>query len=178
MGFGSLIATALAVVVLLTAGYLLIDGIMHSADASVTGLRAAGDLKYQQLRTGLAIDQFAGNRTNGTLRFVLHNTGSETIQGISSLDIILGFTDANGSHRAATSVPCAGGAGAGSSDGGICWRAGAIGSPTGDAINPGLLDPGEQMTINVTEDGGFPADYGWALVAAPNGATASGSFAL
>ena len=174
MGFGSLIATALAVVILLTAGYLLIDGIMHTADASVAGLRAAGDLKDQQLRTGLAIDQFAGDRANGTLRFVLHNTGSETIQDIGGLDVILGFTDANGSHVAATYVPCASGA----NDGGICWRAGAIGSPIGDAINPGLLDPGEQLMINVTEDGGFHADYGWALVAAPNGATASGSFAL
>jgi hypothetical protein len=171
MGFGSVIATALAVIVLMAAGYMLVDGITRSADVAVSSLKASGDLKDRQLKTALVMDGFIGNRTSGTMSFQLRNAGAEKIEDISLMDVIVKFTDAGGDNVEAGWVPY-------SPDGSgpLCWSAGDIASPIGDAINPGMLDPGETMTINLSESGGFPTNYGWVQVTAPCGTAASGSF--
>lgn len=173
MGFGSVIATALAIIILIAAGYMLIDGITSSADATVASMKAAGDLKDQQLKTVLTLDSFDGSRDNGTLGFAVHNVGDVKITNISQLDIIVKFVDSGYSNQAAGWVPYSpGGTGA------IGWTSGGIISIIGDSVNPGMLDPGETLLINMSESGGFPTNYGWVQVTAPNGASASGNFII
>lgn len=172
MGFGPVIATAISIVVLIAAGYVLIGGMAHSADVTAASLKTAGDAKNGQLKTALSVNGGSGF-VNGTLTFNLHNTGSEKIADLSQLDVILKFTDA-GDPVTTSWVPLA----QPGQTTGLRWSSAGIASITGDTINPGMLDPGETLSVEVQDDAGFPAPTGTVLVAAPDGVTATGSFIL
>ena len=54
MGFGSVIATAISIIVLMAAGYMLVGGVTHSADVTGASVKSAADLENQRLKTALA----------------------------------------------------------------------------------------------------------------------------
>jgi archaellum component FlaF (FlaF/FlaG flagellin family) len=173
MGFGPVIATAISIVVLIAAGYVLIGGMAHSADITTATMKSAGDLKNQQLKTSLMLDGAAGY-LNGSLSVAVHNTGSEKITNVSQMDVILTFTDQGSDIVDSYWVP----AQEPGQTTGTYWRNAGIDSPTGDAINPGILDPGETLSVEVVSDTGFPANIGTVTVGAPDGVTASTRFIL
>lgn len=173
MGFGPVIATAISIVVLIAAGYVLIGGMAQSADVTTATMKTAGDLKNQQLKTSLMLDGASGY-VNGTLSFAVHNEGSEKIANVSQMDIILTFTDAGSEIVDSYWVP----AREPGQTTGTYWRNAGIDSLTGDAINPGILDPGETLSVEVVNSTGFPANIGTVTVGAPDGVTASTRFIL
>lgn len=173
MGFGPVIATAISIVVLIAAGYVLIGGMAQSADVTAATMKSSGDLKNQQLKTAMEIDGAAGY-LNGSLSFDVENSGSEKITGISRMDVILKFTDPGNGVVATYWVPYQ----QPGQTTGLYWRNAGIDSITGDAINPGMLDPGETLHVEVASDTGFPESLGTVLVAAPDGVTASTRFIL
>ncbi|CAJ35446.1 flagellin [Methanocella arvoryzae] len=173
MGFGPVIATAISIVVLIAAGYVLIGGMAHSADLTTATLKNSGDLKNQQLKTALELDGAAGY-LNGSLAFDVHNVGSEKITDLPRMDIILKFTDPGNGVIDTCWVPHQ----QPDQTTGLYWRNAGIDSITGDVINPGILDPGETLHVEIASDSGFPASTGTVLVAAPDGVTASTRFIL
>lgn len=173
MGFGPVIATAISIVVLIAAGYVLIGGMAHSADVTVATMKSTGDLKNQQLKSAMELSGAAGY-LNGSLSFAVANTGSEKIANVSQIDVILTFTDPGNGTVDAYRVPYQ----QPGQTTGTYWSNAGIDSLTGDAINPGMLDPGETLQVEVASDSGFPASIGTVLVAAPDGNTASALFIL
>ena len=171
MGFGPVIATALSIVVLIAAGYVLIGGMAHSADITAATMKSSGDLKNQQLKTALELDGAAGF-INGTFSCSVHNTGSEKISDLSQVDVILTFLDPGNGIVATYWVPYQ----QPGQTTGMYWRNAGIDSIAGDLINPGMLDPGETLTVEVVRDSGFPSNIGTVLAAAPDGVTASTRF--
>jgi flagellar protein FlaF len=171
MGFGSVIATAISIIVLLAAGYLLVGSITHSADVTGTSIKAAADLDTRRINTVLAIDGVGSSSAQGWFSFYLENVGSEKITDITKLDMIFKTTGLNDSVHY---VPYG-------TTGPVYWENDTITSLTvgiGDVMNPGMLDPGEYVNIRVHEEGGFPSNTAWVQVTAPNGASVSSNIII
>lgn len=174
MGFGPVIATAISIVVLIAAGYVLIGGMAHSADVTASAMKSSGDLENQQLKTGLLVDGAAGY-VNGTLSFAVHDTGSEKIANVSQMDVILKCIDPGNQVVTTYWVPYK----LPGQTTGMYWEITGISSITGgDVINPGMLDPGETMAVHVVRDSGFPTNVGTVIVAAPDGVTSSARYIM
>lgn len=174
MGFGSVIATAISVIVLLAAGSLLVISIMHSADITGASIKAAADLESRRINTVLAIDEIGSNGEEGWFSFHLKNVGSEKIEDITRLDIIVKTT---GLNKSVHFVPY----GTAGQHLPVYWDNDSIESilaGIGDAVNPGMLDPGEYVNIRVHEEGGFPSNTAWVQVTAPNGASVSANIII
>jgi flagellar protein FlaF len=170
MGFGSVIATGISIIVLLAAGYLLVGGITQSADVTGASIKATADIECQRMNTVLAIDEIGSNREEEWFSFHLENVGSEKIADITQMDVIVKTT---GLNQSVYYVPY----GAPGQHPAVYWdndRISSIMAGIGDAVNPGMLDPGEYVNIRVHEAGGFPSNTAWVQVTAPNGASASG----
>jgi flagellar protein FlaF len=170
MGFGSVIATAISIIVLMTAGYLLIGGVTHSADMTGASVKSAADLENQRLKTVLQIDDIGSNYEQGWFSFHLKNVGAEKIENITRLDVIVKLT---GLSDSVYYVPY----GYPGQDPIVYWGNDTISSliaGIGDAVNPGMLDPGEYVNILVHKEDGFPSRTAWVQVTAPNGVSASG----
>ena len=169
MGFGSVIATAISIIVLMAAGYMLITGVTHSADVTGASVKAAADLENQRLKTALEIDEVGSGYEDGWFSFHLKNTGATKIENITQMDVIVKMTGLNDSvdyvpYRFA------------GQDLTVYWTSDPIWSSVpgiGDAVNPGMLDPGEYVNIIVHNDDGFASRTAWVQVTAPNGVSAS-----
>jgi hypothetical protein len=168
------IATALSIIMLMAAGYLLIGGVTHSADVTGASMKSAADLENQRLKTVLQIDEIGSNTSEGWFSFHLENVGAEKIENLSRLDVIVKLT---GENDSACYVPYR----FPGQDLPIYWGNDSIGSQVpgvGDAVNPGMLDPGEYVNILVHMEDGFPTRTAWVQVTAPNGASASGNIIM
>jgi archaeal flagellar protein FlaF len=174
MGFGSIIATAISIIVLMAAGYMLIGGVTHSADVTGASMKSAADLENERLKTVLEIDDIGSNMEAGWFSFHLKNVGAEKIENISRMDVIFKMTGLNDSvYYAPYRFP--------GQDLTVYWDYEPIESimaGIGDAVNPGMLDPGENVNILVHNDDGFPSRTAWVQVTAPNGVSASGNIIM
>jgi hypothetical protein len=172
MGFGSIIATGITVIVLVVTGYLAIAGTMNavnSAEASIAGVR---DARAEQIDTALAV---AGvTQVDGSsMQVRVNNTGRKDIGNVSGLEVIVRFTDpASGTPVLGAWVPWM----PDEPEMGDRWYPAGIMSMTRDASGSGMLAPGEMLTIVCDFDGPMPSGAGSVTVAAKNGACASGLF--
>ncbi|OPY27782.1 MAG: hypothetical protein A4E28_01849 [Methanocella sp. PtaU1.Bin125] len=169
MGFGSIIGTAIAIVVLMAAGYLLIGGVTLSADVTGASLKAAADLENQKLKTELVIDNVGSNASDNWFAFHLNNNGSTKIENITKMDVIVLTTGINSSaYYVPYRFP--------GEDRALYWTNESITANVagiGDAMNPGMLDPGEYVNIIIHNDDGFPSNTAWVQVTTPNGVSAA-----
>lgn len=174
MGFGSVIATAISIIVLMTAGYILVGGVTHSADVTGASTKSAADLENQRLKTALEIDDIGSNMEAGWFSFHLKNVGEEKIDNITRMDVIVKMTGLNDSvYYVPYRFP--------GQDPAVYWDNDPIDSIVagiGDAVNPGMLDPGEEMNVLVHMEDGFPTRTAWVQVTAPNGVSASGNIII
>jgi flagellar protein FlaF len=169
MGFGSIIATAISIIVLMAAGYMLVGGVTYSADVTGASVKSAADLENQRLKTALEIEDVGSNFEEGWFSFHLQNVGAEKIENISRMDVIFKMTGLNDSVcYAPYQFP--------GQDLTVYWNNASIDSMLagiGDAVNPGMLDPGEYVNVFVHNDDGFPSRTAWVQVTAPNGVSTS-----
>jgi hypothetical protein len=100
--------------------------------------------------------------------------GSEKIENISRIDVIFKITGENASvHYAPFQFP--------GEDLTVYWVHDPVDSilaGIGDAVNPGMLDPGEYVNVLVHNDDGFLSRTAWVQVTAPNGVSASGNIIM
>jgi flagellar protein FlaF len=174
MGFGSVIATAISIIVLMAAGYMLIGGVTHSADLTGASVKSAADLENQRLKTVLQVDEISSNFEEGWFAFHLENAGAEKIENITRMDVIVKLTGLDDSvYYVPYRFP--------GQDMTVYWGSDTISSIVagiGDAVNPGMLDPGEYVNILVHKEDGFPSRTAWVQVTAPNGVSASGNIIM
>jgi|AGTN01.1.fsa_nt_gi hypothetical protein len=169
MGFGSVIATAISIIVLLAAGYMLVGSITHSADATGASIKAAADVESRRMNTELAIDNLGCNSGEGWFSFHLNNVGSEKIVDITQMDVIVKMISPD---QSVYYVPY----GTQDAHAATYWdyeNLTSIMVGIGDAVNPGMLDPGEFVNIRVHAEECSRAGTAWVQVTTPEGASAS-----
>ena len=157
MGAGTIVATAVSIVLLIITGYILIGGTISTARVVALAQQAAADRQAEKLNTRIEIFSAVTNVTDGRTYIEVNNTGSTTITDFDHLEIYLlqggsPYTYLNQS-------------------GPFTWTY-TIDPP--DLIHPGILDPDESMNITVPYDPdplkGPPL---WVQVTTANGVYAS-----
>lgn len=171
MGFGTVVATGLSIILLLITSYALFMGFSGAMDAMIYSMKDAQNLKNDQLKTEMAVVNINANGHNIT--FDVMNTGKTKITNISKMDLIFKFNRTqNKSYSVTYWVPYTPDA-PGSVN---TWSMTGI-EP--DMINPRLLDPGETMHCKAyLEDELYPLATGWISVTSPNGSSGSAYFTV
>lgn len=154
MGSASLIATAIALVLLIVTAYVVVGGILATSD--IVTMSQAERFRLQEIRMHTSIDIFditVSNETH-TLDMIVNNSGDEKISQFKYMDIYMIYPGAQPILVPYTETP-------GTEN---TWYASQI---TPDIIHPNELDPGESVTMTVTYTAGITPF--WIKVATPNG---------
>ena len=168
MGVGSIIAAIVAVAAILIASNVFITGELLMTDMLTSSIKEMQDTKNEQLKTEIEISNITANGTR--IDVTLCNTGHERIREYSQMDLIVHYHPADGNMR-------------------VVWLPYTNGTPgddewtvterSPDMINPGILDPDENMTIRIMADGGYPMKHNatnWLQITTPNGVSTSKYF--
>lgn len=167
MGFGTVIASMISVAILLLASYVCSYGGFYMTDILANSAMEMQENKNEILKTGIEITNIYADESEVFVS--LQNTGSVKIGDYDYMDVIVKYSDTSSNVKTIW-IPYQKGAGALQNR----WIVRNI-SP--DLVNPGIFDPGEKMELNVLlEDSLKNESVNWIMVAAPNGARASGYF--
>ncbi|MDD1662309.1 MAG: flagellar protein FlaF [Methanomicrobiales archaeon] len=148
MGAGTVIASAIIIVLLIITGYVLIGGTLTSAQIVMAAQRAAAEKEGQRIHTQIEIFHASTNTTSTQAFIEVNNTGSEVVRDFDHMEVYLlqgtepyTYTNLSGSWTYTISP---------------------------DVIHPNLLDPDEVANITVLYDpaGGDPS---WVKVTTANG---------
>jgi flagellar protein FlaF len=150
MGAGSLVTTAVSIVLLVIVAYAIIGGTLVTAEVVATAHKDQVQVQESRLHTSIAIVGHTADA--GTLYLLVENTGSEPVLDFDRMTV---FTAVEGTTPVYYPYSTAGGAGTWS------WV-----SIQPDTIHPHELDPGETINISVMCEGNQPD---WAQVTTPNG---------
>jgi archaeal flagellar protein FlaF len=152
MGAGTIIATAIAITLMIITGYVLIGGTLSTARVVALGQQAAADREAEKLNTRIEI--FSATTVNTEVPphtyIIVNNTGSTVIRDFNHTEVYL----LQGTNTSIFTTV----------------RGNVTISP--DAIHPGLLDPDEAANITVAYDQSL-GDPAWVKVTTANGVYAS-----
>ncbi|NYT05651.1 MAG: hypothetical protein GKC04_04675 [Methanomicrobiales archaeon] len=150
MGSASLIASAIALILLIITAYVIVGGTIASAE--IISYAQAEQVMQQEIRMRTAIEIVGASLTMGGSPLVVQvmNTGSEPVGSLENMDVYLAMTGAP------THSPYGSGTGT--------WR---VVSFVPDTVHPGQLDPDEVLTISVSYAGVTPP--AWVQVTTANG---------
>jgi flagellar protein FlaF len=152
MAAASLVATAIGILLLIVTSYLLAGGIISLTGTMISAEKDMTSLSTKIAGTSIRIMESSGNTT---LSLTLCNTGSERISDYKFMDVYVQAGDAVPEfYRYSPS-------------GGRGWLIAGI---IPDTVFPGAWDPGEEIYIVLTADGG---PYTWVQVTTPQGVSAS-----
>jgi flagellar protein FlaF len=167
MGFGTVIASMISIAILLLASYVCSYGGFYMTDILANSAMEMQENKNEILKTRIEITNIYANESKVFVS--LQNTGSIKIGDYGYMDVIVKYSDASGTVKTIW-VPYQEGAGTSQNR----W---AVSNINPDLVNPGIFDPGEKMELKVLlEDSLKNESVNWIMVAAPNGARASGYF--
>jgi flagellar protein FlaF len=150
MGLGSLIASAVAIILLVITAYVIIGGTIATAEVVALAQDEQAHTLQKTMRTSIEIGDVTVNANASVIYVDVYNAGSEIIADFDNMDVFVVY-DAEPQY-----IPSGTGPGT--------WVAGAI---TPDAVHPGQLDPEETVNITVTYTGGDPP--AWIQVTTGNG---------
>jgi flagellar protein FlaF len=132
MGAGTIIATAIAIILLIITGYVLIGGTLSTARTVALAQHAAAEQEAQRIHTRIEIHSASTDNTSARTFIVVNNTGSEVVGAFDHIEVYLlqdgapyVYTNASGNWTY-TIEP--------------------------DLIHPNLLDPDEVANITVDYD--------------------------
>jgi archaeal flagellar protein FlaF len=150
MAIGELIGAVVGVMLLIYVAYVLVGSVILTAETVTSAQSDMGHLQEERMRTmiNLSVYQVVGT----TVYLNVTNTGDEPISDLSHMDVIAsdGTSEPTYHHN---------------SDGAVSSSPWQIESIQPDYVHPGQLDPGEVLTLSVTETQ-RPI---WAQVITPNG---------
>jgi len=151
MGVGTVIASAIAITLLVITAYVLIGGTLATAKMSVLAQRDISEEENQRIHTEVKIMNASANTVAAEAFIELKNTGTEIVHDFNHTEVYLlqGTTPYTYTNL---SVPF-----------NFVYR---IIPP--DTIHPGLLDPDEVMNITVPYDAA-KGDPSWVKVTTANG---------
>ena len=146
MGAASLIATAVGIFLIVLAAYVLVGGIVTSAEMVSAAQKTLSEREAARIHTVVEIINGTVVSTSRLAFIEVKNTGSETITDIDDMEVYLMQDSAPVFYSNVSGD----------------WTC----TIRPDRINPKILDPDEVMNISVTYIGPDPA---WAKVVTPNG---------
>jgi len=156
MGAGTIIASAIVIVLLIITGYVLIGGTLATAQIMMAAQRAAAEKENQRIHTQIEILNVSANLGSSQALIEVKNTGSELIRDFDHMEVYLLQNQTPDAYIPYTytnlSVPF-----------NYIYR---IIPP--DLVHPGLLDPGEVANITVLYDA-TRGDPSWVKVTTANG---------
>jgi archaeal flagellar protein FlaF len=167
MGFGTVVAAMVSVAIILLTSYVCSNGGFYMAEGIADSVTKMQENENEKLKTGIEI---TGIHTDETNIFVsLHNTGSTKIGDFDHMDVIVNYSNTSGNAKTIW-IPY-------QEDAGTLENRWIVKNIRPDLVNPGIIDPGEEMELQILlEDSLENESVNWLLVAAPNGAKASGYF--
>ncbi len=150
MGTATLVATGIALVLLVVTAYVLVDGTTGTAVTLANAQSEVQALHEKRIRTSISILSAEGSNP---VYLLVENTGSETVSDFDHIDVFV----------IEESVPerYPRGTGAGT------WQLVSI---TPDLVHPNQLDPGEIMNISIEIGSGTPL---WVQLTTGNGVSDS-----
>lgn len=167
MGFGTVIASMLSVAILLLASYVCSSGGFYMADVLANSVMEMQENKNEIMKTNIEITNISANEAG--IFVSLNNTGSTKVGDYDYMDVIVKYSNASGIAKTMW-VPYQG-------DPDALENKWTVGNISPDLVNPGILDPGEEMELQILlGDSLENKSVNWLLVAAPNGVKASGYF--
>jgi len=167
MGFGTVIAAMISVTVILLASYVCSSGGFYMTDVLASSVLEMQENKGDILKTGIKITRINTDKTD--IFVSLNNTGSTKIGDFDYMDVIVNYSNTSDTAKTIW-IPYQEGAGTLESK----W---AVGNISPDLVNPGVLDPGEEMELKILLNESLKdGSANWIMVAAPNGAQTSGYF--
>ena len=90
MGFASIIATALGIILLIVTAYVLVSGVLVASETVVAAQKDMTAIQVEMLGTSLEITNTSlVPETNSTLLIEFSNTGNEPIRDFDKMDIYL-----------------------------------------------------------------------------------------
>lgn len=167
MGFGTVIASMISVAILLLASYVCSSGGFYMADVLANSVMEMQENENEIMKTEIEIINISADEAE--IFMYLNNTGSTKIGNFDYMDVIVKYSNTSGTVKTIW-IPY-------QEDAGILENKWIVGNISPDLVNPGILDPGEEMELQILlEDSLKNESVNWLLVAAPNGAKASGYF--
>jgi flagellar protein FlaF len=154
MGAGTIIATAIAIVLLIITAYVLIGGTLSTARVVALAQKAAAEREAERIHTRIEIFSATTNVTDARTYLEVNNTGSVVIRDFGHMEIFLlqGGIPHTYMNRSGQ------------------WNWTYTISP--DMVHPMLLDPDEVANISVSYDQAL-GDPTWVQVTTANGVYAS-----
>ena len=164
--------TAISALIVATLLILAVVGLTQAALSAQSTLAQSTALLQERAgdraRTSLTAVSTQVSGPGDSVQITLKNAGSTKLANFNEWDVILQYSDGTSNH--AQWYPFGSGANQWSEQ---LYQA----VPTPEAIDPGILDPGEEMvvTVNVSPSVGV-GTTNQAIISAPNGVTASAIF--
>jgi flagellar protein FlaF len=157
MGVGTIIASAIAIILLIITAYVLIGGTLSTAKTAVLAQRSVSEQENQRIHTRIEIINASTNLGDHTTFVEVKNTGSEIVRDFNHTEVYLlqGGTPYTYTNLSAP----------------YNWVY-RIRSPDlihGDTIHPGLLDPDEVANISIRYDDARGEPPAWIKIAIANG---------
>jgi flagellar protein FlaF len=157
MGVGTIIASAIAIILLIITAYVLIGGTIVAAKTAVLAQRAISEQENQRIHTRIEIMNASTNLGDHKTFIEVKNTGSEIVGDFDHIEVYL-------------------------LQGGVPYTYTNLSAPYNwmyrilnpdlinpDMIHPGLLDPDEVANITVPYDDSKGEPPGWVKVTTANG---------
>src|SRR5512136_1208962 len=139
MGAGTIIATAIAITLLIITGYVLIGGTLSTARMVTLAQQAAAEQESQRLHTRIEIFSVITDNASARTYIEVNNTGSEVVGSFDHMEVYL---LQEGIPYVYTIQP--------------------------DLVHPNLLDPDEVANITVSYDS-LRGNATWVKVTTSNG---------
>ena len=171
----SAIVALVCIALIVVGGMTLSQGFLSSLDTSSVGLEEMSQRAEERMRT--EVEPLSATQPSpDEVEVSLHNSGQTKLGDFDSWDVILQYYDGNGTCRVVWLPYTEGAPGDNQwTDEGIYLDA-AGGTP--EAFEPGILNPGEEMVIELRVDPPVGEDtVNLTVVTTPNGISTSLSFA-
>jgi flagellar protein FlaF len=156
MGAGTIIASAIVIVLLIITGYVLIGGTLSTAQIVMVAQRAAAEKEGQRIHTQIEIMNASANLGVSETFIEVKNTGSEVIGDFDHMEVYLLQNQTPDMYIPYTYTIL-------SAPFNFVYRITPL-----DLVHPGLLDPDEVANITVLYDAGR-GDPSWVKVTTANG---------
>jgi flagellar protein FlaF len=157
MGAGTIIASAIAITLLIITAYVLIGGTLATAKTAVLAQRAMSDQENQKIHTRIEIMNASTNLGDHTTFIEVKNTGSEVVGEFDHIEVYLlqGGTPYTYTNLSAPNN----------------WIYRILNPDLihADTIHPGLLDPDEVANITVPYDDTKGEPPTWVKITTANG---------
>lgn len=148
MGYGVIISTALIITVLLQMYIIAQENLLYIGEDFSKTLKEMGSLEESRIKSSCRFQNITLQTDNKTINAILTNNGQFKIGEFDKTDFFITYYNNSVTSHTRLSYCLAGGT--------DCWTITTI-SP--DIVNPDILDPGENATIEIVLSSAIDGNY-------------------